>query len=442
MAGTVAQPNTRRIKPEQLAWGVMLLSFAVFCVIVIFLILSIQYFLFHSPVPMQSTLDVARGTATVIGSDLIEQAVHGKRDVSDGGVITTDVQSQATISFTDPRQSDRLVAAITVKNGSSLNLRQVSRPRFDWSNDPYWIDFSDAYGEFDVFVPDNLGRPILISLDTTLGPSARLTASGRYTVVAAGAQVQVMDYSGEAVLMGEDSNQPLSGGQSASVAPDTDPFSLTPTLVNLLGDTTFSANNVLDYNATADQVRSFVWRCNSVQPQGEPAGTFDLAVEDGRPALHFFRDEGAELHGATLCVQGLGSGTNGLDVSTYHHLSIRAAFKVESQSLSACGIDGSECPLMLRMDYKASDGSVVTWYHGFYAFVDPLRSFPLICNSCSEQHEPINPGVWYTYESPNLFESFAPGRIPTSILNLQFYASGHQYDVYVREVALLVDQGS
>jgi hypothetical protein len=157
-------------------------------------------------------------------------------------------------------------------------------------------------------------------------------------------------------------------------------------------------------------------------------------------ALRLLRGDGAISHGETRCLQSLGTGMGGLDVSGYNSVSIRATFRIESQTLSACGIDGSECPLMLRMDYiPAGGGDAVSWFHGFYAFVDPNRLFPQSCLSCNEQHERVTPDTWYTYESHNLFEIFAPEAQPKSILNLRFYASGHQYDVYVNEVMLLAD---
>jgi hypothetical protein len=436
--------------------GILLASFAVFCVIVFFVVTGVRYFLFQSRVPLHSTVQVARGTATLIGADMIEQSVRGSRDFSGSSVLTTDTQTQASIAFRDPQQADKLIATITLKNGSSLNLQHNSRPRFDLSGDPYWIDFEDAYGEFDVFVPDALDRPILISVETTLGPSARLTGSGRYTLVAAGGgQVQVVNYSGEALLISSDmrSNQPVPSGQSASMEVATEQAAVMPSMVNLLGDSTFSTNNVIGLNDTGDQSRITLWRCNDA-PNAPPPGAFGLTVEEGRPALHLFRADGAESHGVTLCFQGFGSGTQGLDISMFSRITLRATFKITSQSLSACGADGSECPMMLRMDYYPpapvpTDGSPPdadgranepkTWIHGFYASVDPNRLFPLRCASCNEDHEQINAGTWYTYESRNFLESFAQDQRPLSILNLRFDASGHQYDVYVSEIALLVD---
>ncbi len=448
MANTLVQPGTRRINPQRLAWGVLLTAFAIFCAIVITAIVGIQYFLFQSRVPMYSTVEVARGTATLVGSDLFERAVKGTRAIAGSSLLTTDTQSQAAISFYDQLRQDRLVATVTLKNGSSLNLSADSRPRFDLSSDtPYWVDFEDAYGEFDVFVPDDLDRPILISFETTLGPAVHLSAGGRYTIIAAGAQVQVINYSGEALLgVAPDmqQNQLVPAGQSASMQADSDQFALMPSRVSLLGDSTFSSDNVIDYNATADQARASVWRCNNVQVS-PPAGEFGLTVEDGRPALRLYRGNDAESHGETLCFQGLGSGTQGLDISTFSRVTLRITFKIESQSLSACGAAGSECPLQLAMDYyppppaNGDPPQPVTWYHGFYAFLDPNRVFPSRCSSCNEDHEAINPGTWYTYEKSNFLEAFAQDQRPASILNMRFYASGHQYEVYVGRVELLVD---
>jgi hypothetical protein len=432
----------QRDNTQYLAWGVLLISFAVFCVIVIFVIIGIQYFLFQSRVPMQSVVRVARGTATMIGTDLIEQAVKGEREIFSSAILTTDPQSQATISFTD-QQEHKLIATITLKGGSSLDLKQNSRPRFNWSEYPYWLDLEDTYGEFDVFVVAGLEREILLTFETTLGPSVRLTASGRYTIVAAGSQVQVVNYVGDALLITPDMrSQSVPAGQQAAVLSDTAQFTLLPTLTNLLGNSTFSGDNVIDYNAPDNQARPAVWRCNSIQ-NDSIAGSFGALVEDGRPVLRLFRDGGTQAHGETRCVQGFG---NGLDVSTFNYLSLQVTFNIQNQSLAACGIDFSECPLTLQMDYYPPPQSdqppkATTWYHGFYTVPDPTVDFRQVkCDSCFEPHELINSGAWYTYESGNILEVFPIETRPESILNLRLYASGHEYEVYVSEFALLADQ--
>src|SRR5690606_10346725 len=217
-----------------------------------------------------------------------------------------------------------------------------------------------------------------------------------------GSQVQVMNYDGEALLSNADRrSQFVPVGQSVAVQVDTGAFTAAPTLANLLGETGFSSENVIDYNAAGTSpTRPLVWRCNNVQ-DAPPVGSYALTIREGRPALSFLRGDGAQSHGETRCWQGLGTGAQGLDVSMFSHMSIRATFQIANQTLSACGDQGSECPLMLAMDYIPYEpindqNPVNTWYHGFYAFVDPNRVYPQLCQSCIEQHENINPGVWYT----------------------------------------------
>jgi len=441
---TTSTPRRKRIKSQQLAWGVMLFSFAVFCAIFIFVIVGLQYFFFQSRVPLRSMVDVPLGTATLVDADLNQTAVTKSDEMFYGSVLTTDTQSQASVSFVDSKHDNQLIASVTVENGSSLNLRQDSRPRFDLSSDePYWLDFKDAYGEFDIFVPDNIVRPILIEFGTTIGPSARLTASGHYTLIAAGEQVQLINYTGKALLIApDDQTQNVDAGQTASISATSNQFTLAPH-PDMLGDAGFTTENVLDINGDSTKVKPQVWICNNtVQNPGDPMGTVGLTTVDGRPALRLMRGNGTETHGETQCWHGLGTtSTGGLDVSPYSSVSIRATFKIQSQSLSACGVDASECPLTLAMDYiPANGGDPVKWYHGFYAEIDPNKGFPLRCDSCSEQHEQINSGTWYTYEIRNLFETFAPQVRPKLILNMRFYASGHQYEVYVSQVVLLGDQ--
>ncbi|MCC6803390.1 MAG: hypothetical protein IT319_10930 [Anaerolineae bacterium] len=418
------------------------MSFAVFCVIAVCVVVGVHYFLFQSRIPLQASVQLARGTPRLIGTDTFETALTRPTDITYNSALTTDEQAQATITFTDPYRADPLVATITAQSDSSLKLRQGSRPRFDWSGDAYWIDFDAVYGRFDVLVADAGTRPVILNFRTTLGASARLTSGGHYTLIASDERVQLINFTGDALLVASDlRSQPVPTGQTASFQTSTDRFTLV-SHPDVLGDAGFTENNFLVLNSPPARVDSQAWVCNNtVQAPGEPMGVVSLAMVDGRRALSLFRGDNAESHGESSCWHGLGTSTGGLDVSPYNSVTVRATFKIESQTLSTCGTVGSECPLMLAMDYiPANGGNPMRWVHGFYAFVDPNRGFPQRCDSCSELHEQINPGVWYTYEIANLFESFAPQNRPQSILNLRFYASGHQYEVYVSQVVMLVDQ--
>jgi hypothetical protein len=135
-------------------------------------------------------------------------------------------------------------------------------------------------------------------------------------------------------------------------------------------------------------------------------------------------------------VQYLADPVNGLDVTQYDSLRLRVTMQVEHQQLSACGEQGSECPVMLHMRYLDLSGNSREWYHGFYADYTPNVGRTR-CDSCLEEHERINKNAWYTYESGNLFIDLPEGQRPGAIIELEFYAEGHQYDVLLSEVSLL-----
>ncbi|MBE2270069.1 MAG: hypothetical protein IAE80_17660 [Anaerolinea sp.] len=450
MAESVLQtPSTvpTLARSQRLAWGVLLVSFAVFCVICVVSVIGAYLFMFESVIPMQSLLRVGRGTAVVVGADMIEQGVRVGMELFNSALISTDPISQATLTIHDQQRDNTVVALVTLKSGSAVDMTNVTRPRFDWSTAAYWVDLESVYGDLDIFIPDNLGRSVVITLRTTQGVSVWLTESGQYAIQAIGSQVQVSNNGGSAVIVkpGQQESSRVPIGYRVTYQIDTDSLTTTPARVNLLGDRSFTTANVTDYNAVEPVASSLTWRCNSVENDA-PEGNYALAVEDGRASVQFLRNGGATSHAETSC--SIAFGRNGLDVSHLSYLSIRATFKINGHSLSTCGSRGSECPLMLRMDYfplqptfsETGQPELVSWYHGFFSTFKPELEYPLICDSAGcTAHEIVNEDTWYTYESGNLLSDLTPQQRPSAITVVRFYASGHEYDVDVSEMALLAN---
>jgi hypothetical protein len=441
-ASDVLRP-TPRIRPERLAWGVLLISFVIFCIICAGSTLGVYYFFFQSTVPMPTLLLVGRGTVTLTtNSDPIGRSVRGGDGLptylSNSTDISTDLQSQGTISFRDDDASGRLIAAVTLKRNASLSIRATSLPRFDWSSSPIAIDLYDFSGEADVFVPENLGRDLVLSIETTPGSRVSVAKSGSYTVSATDTRLSVNNRNGQAVLFEADPhiNRDIPAGMQGVAKIDQSQINISPAYTDLLGNSTFEDVNT-DSSGNASQLMTTRWGCTI---EGElPRSSYSPQVVDGRLALRLLRDDNASTHGQTTCLQAF-PGQNGLDVSQYSYLALRATFLINYQSLTACGIAGSECPLMLRLDYLDALGRPQIWYHGFYARVDSGANYPTRCSSCTQEHENIYEKAWYTYDSGNLIDLFPADFKPASIQVVRFYASGHEYDVYVSEVALLAGQ--
>jgi hypothetical protein len=150
------------------------------------------------------------------------------------------------------------------------------------------------------------------------------------------------------------------------------------------------------------------------------------------------RTDGAASHGQTGCYQILATDP-GIDVQEYTFLELQTTFLINYQSLSVCGVDGSECPVMLFVYYTDINNVPRQWYQGFYYNSQSQTIYPPTCITCGQsyEHRRIGERVWYTFESGNLMSRFAPGERPAYIQRVVFYASGHQYDVFVSEISLL-----
>ena len=148
-ASPVSKPSSRQ---QRAAWAVLTGAFTVFCVLCAASGLGLRYFLLDSTVPLQSILTVGRGTAGFTGTDLIEQVVRYSREVTNNSMVATDRQSQATLSFFDPYSPEELVAAITVRNDTVVDIGSMSRPRFEVSGLGFDIGLQDVTGRMKVVI--------------------------------------------------------------------------------------------------------------------------------------------------------------------------------------------------------------------------------------------------------------------------------------------------
>jgi hypothetical protein len=417
-----------------MAWGVLLIAFAVFCILCGVLSVGVHFFLFESTVGLQAILTVGRGTATITEPDLNERPVRVNREIINGTNVSTDLVAQATILIIDPQQNHRQIAAITLNSNSSLSLFDVERPRFEWSNGQYTIELVNFNGSLDVYVANDLGRSFGMTIRTETDAQIYLAGSGHYMIEATATYVQLINRDGLAALISPLRPQEgisVAAGQQGVLYIGSPDVVISPAYVELMVNAFFQESR-------ENEAVPLAWECSS-NADSPPTGLLRTEHVDTRPVLRMVRAENANSHGETRCRQGFEPASTGLDVSAYDTLILRATFQISAQSLSGCGYLGSECPLTVGIDYIDVDGDGEQWFHGFYAFVDAALNWPLYCVSCGTgiPHDPLNIGMWYTYETDNLFTLLSPEDRPTSILNIQFYSSGHQYDIYLSELALL-----
>lgn len=429
------------IDPQRLAWGVLLLAFAAFCVIAVTSIIVVYYFAFQSSVSMQATLQVARGTVGVQEPSEAEQSERRERDISRGTVITTDrmeALSQATITFRDFQQGNRIVAVVTLRSDTSVRVRSASRPRFEWSEPGYEIDLVDFTGEMSIYVASDIERDVEVNIRSVRGTWMSVVGPGRYVARASETRSSLTNRRGEAIMISSDRQlaRSVPEGSQGVLTSDSDTIQLVPalTVLNVNSELQTFVPEEID-NSRETREALIGWSCTFRRDL--PRGRYNQDyAPDGRRSLRVVRDDSATANGEVRCEQRLGTGQQGIDVTGFDQLFIQTSLYVNYQSISMCGIEASECPLMLLVKFEDTNGVAREWYRGVYARDDGI-SLPNRCSSCFEPHILINEKTWYTFTSDNLFNAFGSDVRPAVITEIIFYASGHQYDVYVDEVALL-----
>jgi len=443
LATTTTQEYKRIIHADmhQVAWLVLASAFVVFCLSCAAISFGTHYFLYRSTTPMNTVVQVTRGSVGLVRTDLSESFEFEARALSRGDRIITDSQSQAVLSFRAGIAPDNLVASVTVKNNSEVFVRNSVEPRFERSHLGYSVALQATDGELDIFVPDTLARDVAFSVFLADDVVIDVSDSGRYTLAIDDGQFILSTWQGQAAILPPErsASRPVVDGQVGTYDRESREIAVEERYIDLVGNSSFEQTPTgQPVVARVDTPLTETWNCSD-RTGGAPHGDYETVFFDGREALRFFRGPGTGTHGETICIQPFGrsGGQVGQRVDEYDYLEIQTTFYIQHHSLDACGEKGSECPLMLRMEYVDQNGDGVRWFHGFYSKLESRADYPLTCASCSQDHKRINDQTWYTYESGNLFTLLPDGTRPASILNIQFYASGHDYDVYVNNLSLL-----
>ena len=415
--------------PQRLAWITLVSALAVFCLLCISTVAFARWVVFESPATLNAALHVGQGTVGLWEPDTSdERAVRSTASVKSDNRLSTDNLSQGYLAFSDP-YSGEIIATVMLRNNTVTTLNDTSRPRFSLSNNPYAIRLKGVNGRLEVWVNSGLKREIRIEIDTPMG-FARIGESGNFLVESTPTYLKVTARDGGATLVSRDGQaQHLATSSQGQISADDPTVTVGSGPIDLLPNSTFGQN----------QAWPEEWVCaHTPDPSypNAPSGRYEFVTADGRPTIHIERLSPNPGPAKTGCLQVLGDNAQGLDVRQYDSLRLRVTMLVHHQSLSACGVAGSECPVMLHLKYLDRDGNPREWYHGFYAEYTPNVGSQ-ICASCLERHEQINKNAWYTYESGNLFTDWPEGLRPGAIQEVEFYASGHEYDVMLNEVSLV-----
>jgi hypothetical protein len=408
-----------RQNPERLAWTILLIAFLSFCVLAIGLPLSVRGYLRNARQPLHAQINAQRGTVRVErgGGSRDDDAV-GLDDpipleLFKGASIRTGALDEGLLALQRGDEENReTLISIVVYDNSDVALADAYSPRFGLGSGPHKAILEIKRGR------------VRVEVEVGTDHARAQLSEGSYVLEVTNQQTSATVRSGQASIRIGDKELALGDGQRA--------------VVSLSGqlDGPLPAERNLIVNGDFSQEIGDGWAAFSNPTDGSTSVSSSRDEED--QSVVWFQHDQPQPSEVGL-IQTLNRNVKDLE-SLVLHLKVR----VNYQSLSVCGSLGSECPVMVRVDYLDAAGNGRQWVHGFYAFEDPAIEWPYYCSTCpdpsSGNHNRVPEGAWFLYDSPNLMEISPPELQPIVVQSVHVYASGHSYDSMVTDVELLAQE--
>lgn len=405
-----------RKNPERIAWTVLWIAFATCWILAIGTPLGVRSYLINAHENQEAQLQVIGGTILVQkanGSDPI--GVTQASTLEQGDQVITDATSRARLDLFERSRLD-------LYSNTDLTLERMWTPRFEVSDrlDEIRLNLTGGLMRVGVALPSAGERAVDFQVLTPHTDVSLQEGSYRIEVTNEGTQVTVVR--GQAVV-GRGSNQiTLVQGTRSQAALDGTPSTPVPAVQNLL------LNGSFQEPLEPAWVTSTVVLTTSVKPP-----IIEQVENGGRTAVRFARREADNgNHTEAIIRQPLD-----YDVRDFARLEVVLDVKLSFQSLSGGGMQSSEFPIIVRLDYKDIYGNDNFWTHGFYYQNQAGYAIgPDPWGRPSGEQIPQN--VWFPYESGNLLVLLG-ANTPAHITRLTIYASGWNYDSLVSEVQLLLE---
>lgn len=400
--------------PERVAWVVLLSAFGLFLLLVVSIPWAVNYVLQHATTPLVAQLEPTVGTVllyTVNGDEAIA-VTSLRRDLPQGSrLVTTGEATQGVLGLATSQESES-IGTVHLYPGTELTVPRFQQPRFQRSQEPYFVNLRLDQGRIRVFTNSRDVRPLLVRVALPQGYA--VLSEGSYNFSVTGERTELSVSQGDAQLFHNSGTEVALGpGTRTWMEGDTPPGTPVNAERNLIRAGDFS------------QPLLETWEVYTEAPYVAP-GAVELGEQDGRRVAHFVRVGEDGIHTEVGIRQVIEQDVNGYDL-----LRIRLDVRLLRQTLRGAGERSSEFPLRLEIAYTDIYGKDLTWGHGFY-YRDPPQEWSVIGG------EKIAPFTWYTYESPNLMELLRDTR-PAQVNSIRIYASGWNYEAMISEVGLFVE---
>ena len=412
-----------RRNPQRLAWTVLILSFCACAALAISVPLAVRSFLTDSTDPAAVILQRQQGTPLLQrpnSADFVG-VTDQPTEVLEGSVIQIDESTQAVLTMRDPGVETNLVV-VQLYGNTDVTLRAANTPRFDLSPNPHRLDLLVTNGRIRINVLNDATRPVAASVRSPQGEVA--FSVGTYAVEVTNEELQVTVREGQATVSAQGTVVVIEPPRRARVELGQPPEG------GLSGE-----RKLIDNGSFAEPLEQTWIIEHGPQDENEPKGIVTSTTVTGRRAALFERS--GPSHAETRLAQEVNR-----DVTDAASLTLHFAVLVSNQDVPLCGQLGSECPLMVKINYRDTIGTEREWLQGFYAVPTPPNiNNPNYCQACSTSnpHRRIPPNTWFTYDSDNLMDVLTVDDFkPSRITRITFYASGHSYRSAITDVELLM----
>ena len=400
------------------AWIILWMAFAVFVILVTGIPLGIHWYITNATEPMAVRVEAVTGTALVIQKKNQEPvAVLETMYIREGDRVRTDESSRANLSIFDQPEDIDSLASVQLRTNTEVEVLKARRPKFERNQHPREVSILLLSGRARVTSGMVDGQPLEVLVTTPQGLVKISNASA--AIVVNNETTEVTARSGEISVIAQGKEVVFPKGRRTTIALGEQPSDPEAADKNLVENGDFSAPL-----ETAWTVESMV---DARDLSDVTFGTVEVVNTGGRNAAYFQRDaqgEDADLHSETSITQEIDA-----DVLDTESLIFRFDVRLINQSLPGGGIQSSEFPMMVRIDFIDVNGTPQFWTHGFY-MVDPIENWPL------RDGDKIPGLVWYAYESPDFMKSETFPR-PAKVVSVRIYASGHNYRSQAADIELI-----
>ncbi len=415
-------------KREQLAWLVLLGGFAVFLSIAIATPLLIRAYLQNSTRPLLLLAQSNQGILSIDNVNSLPRAAlpgEAGQAVSQRETVLTDATASGLL-LVYAAEGEEVLARLQLYSATAVYISAATTPRFRLSKRPQELTADLLNGRLRVVVAEERERPLLVTINTPHG-TAVLRQPGEYSFLVTAETTQVTVQEGSADVRGQNRLLTLEAIQRAEIAADAPPVGPLSPERNLLHNGSF--------NELWARWTRLSW---NVERADQPAGEIEIVEVLGENGLRVTRN--GEGHADVGVRQVINQ-----DVADVESLLLEIDFRIVSQSLGVCGMVGSECPLILRIEYDDQNGNPQVWQQGFYASgaITPDGP-PDVCVSCPPPrfpHVQAPPGQLFFYRADLIAELQRMGfGAPRRIKSISVIASGHSFAVDILDIALLASE--